>query len=106
MNANLRTPLPKLIRRAGLAQWPRVFHNLRASCETGLLAEFPIASVTSWLGHSATVALRHYAQGCGEDFQRAAFGVSQGGAESGAVRSGPGMTRADWHSRIALFCRV
>ena len=95
VNANLRTPFSKLIRRAGLKQWPRVFHNLRASCETDLLAEFPIASVTSWLGHSAAVALKHYAQVRGEDFQRAAFGVSQGGAESGAVNGEAVQSEAD-----------
>ena len=34
VNANLRTTFGKLVRRAGLKQWPKPFHTLRASCET------------------------------------------------------------------------
>jgi hypothetical protein len=52
----------KLVHRAGLAPWLRPFNNRRASCETDLLREFPIQSVTSWMGHSPAVALAHYAQ--------------------------------------------
>ena len=37
-NANLRTRLGRIIRRAGLKPWPRLFHNLRASRETELAA--------------------------------------------------------------------
>ncbi len=92
VNANLRTEFERLIRRAGLQAWPRLFHNLRASCETDLLAEFPISAVTAWMGHSATVALKHYAQVRDEDFRRAA----EGGAKSGAVAvQNPVQTGAD-----------
>src|SRR5436305_6668827 len=31
VNCNLRTQFLKIIRRAGLTPWPRLFHNLRAS---------------------------------------------------------------------------
>ncbi len=72
VNCNLRTTFLKVIRKAGLTAWPRLFHNLRASCETDLLAELPIASVTAWIGHSAEVALKHYAQVRTGDFDRAA----------------------------------
>ena len=78
-DANARTEFLRLIRRAGLTPWPRVFHTLRASCETDLLESFPISAVTEWLGHSATVALKHYARVPDHLFERAA-----GGAESGA----------------------
>ncbi len=81
VNSNLRTTFAKLIDRAGLTPWPRLFHTLRASCETDLLERFPISAVTEWLGHSAAVALKHYARVPDELFQRAA----DGGAESGAV---------------------
>lgn len=33
-NANLRTTFEKVIRRAGLEPWPRLWHSMRASCET------------------------------------------------------------------------
>ena len=69
---NLRTEFLRLIRRAGLTPWPRLFHTLRASCETDLLAKFPITAVTEGLGHSAAVALKHYARVPDDLFNRAA----------------------------------
>ena len=33
-NCNLRTQFERIIKRAGLEPWPRLFHNLRASRET------------------------------------------------------------------------
>jgi hypothetical protein len=58
-NANLRTTLTKIVRRAGLQPWPRLFHNLRASRETELAESFPIQVVTSWLGNTPNIAMRH-----------------------------------------------
>lgn len=60
LNANLRTSFEKIIRRAGLATWPRLFHNLRASRETELVERFPIQTVTAWLGNTPSVAMKHY----------------------------------------------
>ena len=42
-NMNLRTQLKRILRRAGVSPRPRLFHNLRASRETGLAAEYPHA---------------------------------------------------------------
>jgi len=77
VNCNLRTSFEKIIRRAGLKQWPRIFHTLRASCETDALAVYPINAVTQWMGHSATVALKHYS--------RVPEHLFQYGAQTGAV---------------------
>lgn len=82
-NANLRTQVLKLIRRAGLTAWPKPFHNLRSSCETDLVREHPLHVVTAWLGNTPSVATTHYLQVLDLDFQKALGG----GAESGAVRS-------------------
>ncbi len=49
--ANLRTRFFKIIRRAGLKPWPKLFHNLRASRQTELAAEFPIHVVCEWIGN-------------------------------------------------------
>ncbi len=90
MNANMRTTFLKIVRRAGLQPWPRLFHNLRASCETDLMKNHPIHCVCAWLGNTPAVALRHYLQVVESDFERAVGS----GAESGAdvvqkpVRSG------------------
>lgn len=53
---NLRTNLLRIINRAGLTPWPKLFHNLRASCETDLMRVFPAKPVTDWLGHSVSIA--------------------------------------------------
>jgi hypothetical protein len=82
-SASLSTRLAKLVRRAGLVPWPKGLHNLRSSCETDLLKTHPIHVVTTWIGNSPSVALRHYAQTTDADFERAIAGTS--GAESGAV---------------------
>ncbi|GAB6187542.1 tyrosine-type recombinase/integrase [Thermopirellula anaerolimosa] len=60
INCNLRTTFEKIIRRAGLEPWPRLWHNLRASCESDLAQSFPLAVVTKWLGNTPSIALRHY----------------------------------------------
>ena len=60
LNANPRTMFLRIIRRAGLKPWPRLFHNLRASRETELVERFPLQAVTDWMGNTPKVALRHY----------------------------------------------
>lgn len=58
--ANLRTTFGKCIRKAGVEPWPRMWHSLRASCESDLAQSFPLAVVAKWLGNTPSVALRHY----------------------------------------------
>lgn len=60
ISVNLRTTFTKIVRRAGLIPWDRLFHNLRASRETELVENFPVQVVTGWLGNTPTVAMRHY----------------------------------------------
>src|SRR5947207_1737365 len=81
VNTNLRTQFLKIIRRAGLQPWPRLFHNLRASRETDLMKSFPIHVVCAWIGNTPEIALGHYLQTLDADFERAV----KGGAETGAV---------------------
>ncbi len=80
-SVNWRTGLQRIIRKAGLTAWPKLFHNLRASRETELAAEFPLHVVTEWIGNSSMVALKHYLTVTDDDFARAA----KGGAKSGAL---------------------
>ncbi len=70
-SANLRTTMSKIVGRAGLSTWPRLFQNLRASCATDWVAEFPNKDVASWLGHSPLVAAVHYLRPRDEHFKRA-----------------------------------
>jgi integrase len=71
-NSNLRTQLERIIRKAGLKAWPRLFQNLRSSRETELCEQWPEHVVCSWIGNSKVVARRHYLQLRDEDFARAA----------------------------------
>jgi integrase len=61
-SANLRTQLLRIIKRAGLKPWPRLFHNMRASRQTELTARFPLHVVCEWIGNSALIADKHYLQ--------------------------------------------
>lgn len=69
--ANLRTQFGKIVRRAGVDPWPRLWHSLRASCESDLAQSFPLATVTKWLGNTPSVALRHYVDPTETAFDRA-----------------------------------
>lgn len=69
--ANLRTGFEKIIRKAGLVPWPRLFHNLRSSRQTELTDRHPAHVVAGWMGNSEEVARRHYLQTTDEHFQNA-----------------------------------
>ena len=69
---NLRTTFLKIIKRAGLAPWPKLIQNLRSTRETELAEEFPLQAVTQWMGNSELIAARHYLQVTSEHFRKAA----------------------------------
>jgi integrase len=79
---NLRTQLTRIVKRAGLTPWPKLFVNMRASRATELTAQFPAHVAAAWLGHTPRIAAKHYLQVTEADFARAACPAS--GAESGA----------------------
>jgi integrase len=85
-NSNLRTELKRIIGKAGLSAWPRLFQNLRSSRETELVESFPLHVVTAWIGNSKAIAEKHYLQVRDEDFERAASGPAsaQTAAQCGA----------------------
>src|SRR5262245_31322728 len=86
-NVNWRTGLLRIIKRAGLTPWERLFHNLRASRQTELTSHFPLHVVCEWIGNSATIADKHYLQVTEEHYWAAAGTPAQGesGAQSGAL---------------------
>ncbi len=71
-NANLRSEMTRLLRRAGVSGWPRLFHSMRASRQTELQREFPLHVVCSWLGNSPRIALQSYLLVTEDDFAKAA----------------------------------
>jgi len=71
---NLRTQLCRILKRAEIEQWPKLFQNLRSSRETELFktTQGNIKSVCKWLGNSPAVAMAHYAQSTEADLKAAA----------------------------------
>jgi integrase len=69
---NLRTHFKRIISRAGLEPWPKLFHNLRSSRQTELAETFPAHVVCAWLGNTQAVAQAHYLQVTQAHFDRAA----------------------------------
>ena len=61
-NCNLRKPFLQVIGRAGMKRWPKLFHNLRSSRETELMAEHPPHDVCTWIGNSLAIFQKHYLQ--------------------------------------------
>ncbi len=71
-NANLRSEMTRLLRRAAVPGWPRLFHSMRASRQTELQREFPLHVVCSWLGNSPRIAQQSYLLVTEDDFAKAA----------------------------------
>ncbi len=94
--ANLRTKFTKILRKAGITPWPKLWHNMRATRETELLnCGTPIKDVCEWLGNSQAVAMKHYAMATQQIANKAIAqptgsmpdwqGVAQQVAHSGAL---------------------
>jgi hypothetical protein len=61
-DSNLRTTLEKIIRKAGVRQWPKLWHNLRASGATDFARTLPSHVAAEICGHTEEIAKEHYWQ--------------------------------------------
>jgi integrase len=68
-----RTGFIRVLEKAGLEPWPKLFQNMRASRETELLAKYPVKDVCAWIGNTQAVAMKHYAMVMESSFAEAAF---------------------------------
>ncbi len=86
---NPHTQFVRLIERAGLKVWPKVWQNLRSTRETELLKDFPIHVVCGWIGNTERIARRHYLQITEADFDQATGPKAglQRAAKSAAISS-------------------
>ncbi len=84
-NVNLRTQLLRIIQKAGLTAWPKLFQNLRSTRETELAETFPLHVVVAWLGNSEPVARKHYLQLTEAHFDKATHNQTHSGAEIGEM---------------------
>lgn len=93
--SNLRTQFERIIKRAGLTPWPRLFHNLRATRQTELSDRFPQHVVCQWLGNSEQVASRHYLNVTDAHFHAALTPIPK--AAQKAAQCAPELRRIDAH---------
>ncbi|GAF95784.1 unnamed protein product, partial [marine sediment metagenome] len=66
-----RKAMLKIIGRAVVKPWPKLFQNCRSSRETELTEEYPVQVVCAWIGNSPHVAAKHYLQVTEEHFGKA-----------------------------------
>jgi len=87
-NQNLRTTFKKIIIRAGLLPWPKLFNNLRSSRSTELARNrCPMHLITAWIGNSEKIQNDHYLQVNDTDYEnpsRYEQSIIESGAKSGA----------------------
>jgi len=74
---NVGTHLRRIICKAGLKPWPKVFQNLRSTRETELCERWPEYIICAWIGNTKAVARKHYLQVTEEHFEQAAAGSAE-----------------------------
>ena len=102
-NTNLDKPLKEILYRAGLSPWPKLFNNMRSTCETEWLDRINNTTVVAaWMGHSEVVQREHYAQideHHFEQFRNQAPRWPQGGQE----QDGNGQNRVETENLECSF---
>ena len=95
---SLSTRMRRIIRSAGMFQYPRALHNLRLSCisEWVLVDRRDLVTVAEWAGHTIQVMTRHYLKQIHADSasQAALQAAGIGGAEVGLQRVASGFITA------------
>lgn len=80
-NANLRTQFLRILAKAGVAPWKRLFHSMRASRQTELERQFPLHVVCAWLGNTERIAKANYLLVTDADVEKAIAGAAQNPAQ-------------------------
>ena len=88
-SSNLGTEMARIIKRAGLTPWPKLFQNLRATREIELAAKHPLHVVCEWIGNSVKVAQEHYLWAVENDFVKANGGLIETDGIEGEPKSEP-----------------
>jgi integrase len=72
-NANVGVHFKRILRRAGIAIWPKLLQNLRFTRANELIEDgWPEHVVQAWIGHSSRVSKEHYRGVTDDHFRRAA----------------------------------
>lgn len=105
---NVRTQMARIVRRAGVVPWPRIFQNLRSTRETELAETFPVHVVTAWIGNTEAVARKHYLQVTDEHFAKAAKkndaqSYARNSETEGNARKGKGRRETENAKNVGKF---
>jgi integrase len=68
---NLRTQMTRILERAKITPWPKLFQNLRSSRESELIKVHGLELACEWIGNTPAVAMKHYLQITDEDYEKA-----------------------------------
>jgi len=79
---NVRQRFQRMLAKAGVKAWPKLFQNLRASFATDMVERFPTHTVASWCGHSVTIQQKAYMIARDSHFKAATAGGSILGSPS------------------------
>jgi len=90
----------KIIKRAGLMPWPRLFHNLRATRQTELAARFPVHVVGEPLANSKLIAQEHYLRVTESNFAKAQESSAVDAVQN-PVQQTAGMRRDGAHESLS-----
>ena len=84
--SNMATHAKRLVVKAGIEPWPKLFTNMRGSCSDDLeRAGFPEKAINAWIGNTAHLRRRHYHAVRPEDWLAATKNPAPIPAPSGAV---------------------
>jgi integrase len=101
---NLRTHFERIINKAGLTPWPKLWHNMRASRQTELAERYPLHVVCAWIGNSRAVAQEHYLQITDAHFAAANAMAAQQTVEMVEMVGKDGKRNADNGTENAFSC--
>ena len=85
---NLRTTLEKIIARAGVKQWPKLWQNLQASGATDFARSLPSHVAAEICGHTEQIAQQHYWTVTDSDLDQAIAELSPGIASKPSPKGG------------------
>ena len=71
MSTNPGTTFKKIVFRAGVEDYPKPFHNLRASAATDVRRKHGTRAESEWIGHDAAIADEHYDMVTADELRKA-----------------------------------
>jgi len=101
---NLRTQFQRIIRRAGVEPWAKLWQNLRSTRQTELADLFPAHVTSAWIGNSVVIAKEHYLQVTDEHFEKALHSALQNPVQSAPEQASTLAQTQSGNEAESAFC--